>query len=138
MIELTLVGTKAAATLARLNQALIAEEGSDTPLSIDALTHRMQHWLTGDYQAVAATKGERIIGYCLFAVESNRVYVRQLYVLESERRAGYGRALLDWVAANTPEHLALHLKVLAGNHRVLGFYKKLGYQLHAHELRKRS
>lgn len=138
MVELTLVGAQYASKLAILNQALIIEEGGDTDLSFDGLTQRMRHWLTGDYQAVVAQMGEQLVGYCLFIVETNRVYVRQLYVVENQRRAGHGRALLDWVEANTPEQLPLHLKVLVGNDRVLGFYHKLGYHTHAHELRKRT
>ncbi|WP_108125183.1 GNAT family N-acetyltransferase [Saccharospirillum mangrovi] len=138
MAELVRLGPTSSDQLAVLNQALIQEEGSDTRLSLDELSQRMRGWLAGYYQVVAAKDSNRLLGYCLFAVETNRVYVRQLYVVESARLSGYGKALLAWVEANTPEQLPLHLKVLSGNHRVLGFYQKLGYQIHAHELRKRT
>ncbi|MDB2448743.1 GNAT family N-acetyltransferase [bacterium] len=135
---MTLVGVSFAAQLAPLNQALIAEEGSDTQMSLEELTQRLQRWLTANYQCVAVKQDDRLLGYCLFSVETLRVYVRQLYVVEQARLSGYGRALLAWVEANTPKQLPLHLKVLSGNQRVLGFYQKIGYQLYAHELRKRT
>lgn len=136
MIEIITVDASYATELALLNQMLIAEEGSTTLLNLLQLAQRMQQWLAGDYQCLAAFEGERMIGYCLFALQPDRNYVRQLYVVSDQRRHGLGRRLLEQVEAMATAGKPMHLEVLANNDRVLGFYQKLGYSPFVYELRK--
>ena len=136
MIEIITVDARYTTELALLNQMLIAEEGSTTLLNLVQLAHRMQQWLASDCQCLAAFEGERMIGYCLFALQPERNYVRQLYVVSDQRRHGYGRQLLERVEAMATPGKPMHLEVLAKNDRVLGFYQKLGYSPFVYELRK--
>lgn len=136
MVEITTVDSRYADRLAPLNRALIAEEGSTTLLDLVQLAQRMRHWLEADYQCLAVFDNERLVGYCLFALEPDRNYVRQLYVVPDRRRCGYGRQLLERVEAMATPGKPMHLDVLANNDRVLGFYQKLGYVPFVYELRK--
>ncbi|PTY36111.1 hypothetical protein BGP77_01985 [Saccharospirillum sp. MSK14-1] len=136
MVEITKVDGRYAERLAPLNQALIAEEGSTTLLNLVQLAQRLRHWLDCDYQCLAVFEGERLVGYCLFALEPDRNYIRQLYVVPDRRRCGYGRLLLERAETMATPGKPLHLEVLANNDRVLGFYQKLGYLSYVYELRK--
>jgi len=80
VVNLVCLGADRAELLAPLNRALIQEEGSATALSIEQLAQRLRTWLKGDYQCWAVMEAQSCLGYCLFAEEAERIYVRQLYV----------------------------------------------------------
>ena len=100
----------------RTGLALVATEG---PAETAALT--------GDEGPASAQP----VGYALFTVDDESVYVAELAVAPGHRRRGHGRRLLAAVAARHPERDQLRLTTRADDERARAFYGSLGF----HEVR---
>ena len=114
--------------LARLNQALIRDEGHRNKMTLDELGQRMRSWLHGEYEAIVFESGPEIIGYILFSRAPEEVYVRQFFIEASRRRKGLGRRAIQWLAANIwNEAPRIRLDVLVGNMAGREFWKSVGF-----------
>lgn len=93
------------AELARMNLALIHDEGSGNPMGIPELEQRMRGFLAGGYQGVTIRVDGCAAGYCLWRPEAGPhagaagVYLRQYYIRPEYRRHGLGRAALRQIMA---------------------------------------
>lgn len=116
--------------LASLNQQLIRDEGHRNPMTLDALSTRMHGWLTsGEYEAAVVLIDDEICAYALYRHEAEYVYLRQLFVLESQRRNGVGKALFTWLKTQAwPTNQRIRIDVLVGNKRAQAFWRSLGFK----------
>lgn len=127
--------------LARMNRALIRDEGSENPMDTAQLAARMEGFLAGAYTALWLLRDADIIGYCLYRTEipesgGSCVYVRQYYILPAFRRQGLGKRafqmLMDTVFSDTDE---IALDVLHNNAAGRAFWESMGFAPHWHRLR---
>lgn len=115
--------------LARMNAALIRDEGHRNRMSLAELEERMAGWLGGEYDAVIFGDSDEPIGYALFRRDSDSVYVRQFFVEPAHRRRGNGRAAFEWLAANAwRDAPRIRLEVLVGNAAGIAFWRSLGFE----------
>ena len=91
-----------AAVLAPMNAQLIRDEGHRNPMTMLQLQERLSDWLKGEYQAFLFELDARVIGYALYRIEPEFVYLRQIFVLPELRRRGIARAALEWLGRNAP------------------------------------
>jgi hypothetical protein len=63
--------------LARMNQALLCDEGHRSPLTLQQLETRMAGFLVGDYRAALFAHSEATLGYALWRPEEEWVHLRQ-------------------------------------------------------------
>lgn len=120
---------KDAAVLARLNQALIRDEGHRNPMSLPELEQRMARWLQGEYRAVLFEVANEVVGYAVYREEPDHVYLRQFFVSPEWRRHGAGRAALAWLKANAwAEATRLRLDVLLNNPAGIAFWRVMGFR----------
>ena len=132
MIQYRLAEPSDADALAPLNGQLIRDEGHRNPMNVAQLAERMRSWLAGEYASLLAEDAGQIIGYALFKTESDWVYIRHLFVIETHRRRGLGRELVDHVWQFAPETVSrLRIDVLAGNTAGQRFWHSLGFQDYA-------
>ena len=118
-----------AAALAKLNHALIRDEGHRNPMSVAELETRMAGWLGGEYQAVLFEDAGQPIGYALFRQEEEHVYLRQFLVTGPYRRRGVGRAAVGWLRERAwGMHGRVRLDVLVGNAIGIAFWRAVGFQ----------
>ncbi|MEE2692173.1 MAG: GNAT family N-acetyltransferase [Pseudomonadota bacterium] len=87
------------------------------------------------FEALIAFDGEEAVGLALYFPEFSTwrgergVYLQDLYVAETARRAGLGRRLVEALAAEAGRQGAayLRLSVDAANQRAAAFYERLGF-----------
>ena len=115
--------------LASLNHELIADEGSDNPLTIDQLRMRMTEWLAGRYQAVLfeTPEGEPL-AYALYRDDGETLFLRQFFVTRAHRQTGVGRAAIQQLLREVfPPGKRITVEVLSANTRGLAFWHALGF-----------
>jgi len=114
--------------LARMNHALIRDEGHRNTMSIAELEQRMVAWLQGEYEAVLFEDERGAAGYALFRREPEWVYLRQFFVMPERRRKGVGAAAVRWLLANVWKGAPrIRLDVLVGNVEGARFWRSLGF-----------
>ena len=114
--------------LASMNQQLIQDENHRNPMSFAELDERMAGWLAGDYQAILFEQAGAVYGYVLFREQPEYIYLRQFYIQKEHRRAGKGRAAMEWLRQQDwPSNRRLRLEVLVENSAGLAFWKSVGF-----------
>ncbi|MEK6246170.1 MAG: GNAT family N-acetyltransferase [Pseudomonadota bacterium] len=117
-----------AVALAPMNAQLILDEGHRSSLTISQLQERMSGWLKGEYQATLFELESRPIGYALYRIESEYVYLRQIFVLPGRRRRGVARAALEWLRGNAwARRSNVRIDVLVGNRAGIEFWRSVGF-----------
>ncbi len=115
-----------------MNQRLIRDEGHRNPMSIGELDQRMRGWLQGKYEAVVISRDDVDVGYALYRLDADFVYLRQLFVERAYRRRGIARAAVDHLI----EHAwrgqpRVRIEVLSRNAGAVEFWKSLGFTEYA-------
>lgn len=77
--------------LAATNAELIADEGSDNPMTQAELEARMAGLLRGEYAAALFDRSHATVGYGLWRPAERGVHLRQFMIRRMHRRAGFGR-----------------------------------------------
>lgn len=129
--------------LGAMNRQLADDEGSRNPMSVEALTARMEKWLSEGWQAVLFLANHQTIGYALFKLGHDYydpaipdVYVRQFFIARDRRRQGIGRQAFRLLTkACFPAGSHIYLDVLATNPRGQQFWAALGFQAYSHAMR---
>ena len=105
--------------LTGFNAGLQRDEGSPQPLAEAALRQRMADWLRrGDYQAILAERDGQPLGYALYRLEEQVIFLRHLYVVPEVRRQGLGRTFYHHLRDELwPAGWPVQLNVLAANSR---------------------
>jgi GNAT superfamily N-acetyltransferase len=127
-----------------MNKALIRDEGSRNPMSVEALEIRMRGWLSNNWTAVFILSGGEPVGYQLYQVrrddfipEQIVAFVRHFFVEPEYRRQGVGRAGFEQIAAEYfPAGARIILDVLAANAAGNRFWLSLGFRAYAHTMER--
>ena len=121
----------------------------DAPVAAEHLERLLAHLKDHDGRMfVAEDEGGVLLGWAVvgefkgeaFVVPEERdyAYIFELFVVETMRGAGIGRALIatceDW--AREKNFKTIQIGVLAGNTRAAKIYREAGYSDYALELRK--
>jgi len=116
--------------LSQLNLQLIEDENHRNPMSLEELQDRMRGWLeTQEYTAVLFQEKDRIVGYALYKVEPEWVYLRQFFIVREFRRQGYGREAIEILRREYWEKgRRVRLEVLVNNSSAIEFYRALGFE----------
>lgn len=122
--------------LAELNHQLIRDERAKNPMTLLQLRRRMQGWLASQYHAVIFESGSEIVGYALFRVDKDGVYLRQFFISREMRRRGYGRSAVGLLLEEVfPRGGEVTVEVLNHNRSALTFWRAVGFTDHARMLR---
>ena len=91
---------------------------------------RLADWLSdGSYQGLVAERDGHPLGYALYRLEDDRIFLRHLYVAPEARRQGLGRALYGHLRDRLwPADRPVPLKVLASNVSGQVFWRALGFE----------
>jgi len=117
-----------ASVIASMNAQLIGDEGHRNPMTVPQLAERMTDWLKAGYQACLFEVGSRTIGYALYRVEPDYIYLRQLFVQPEMRRRGIARRALEWLRQNEwGVRPRVRIDVLVGNHSGIEFWRSVGF-----------
>src|SRR5712672_832939 len=117
-----------AGILAPMNAQLIRDEGHRNPMTMPQLTERMSEWLKNEYGAVLFELEGKTIGYALYRVEPEHIYLRQLFVQPEMRRQGIARRALEWLGRNAWHVRArVRIDVLVGNQTGIEFWRSVGF-----------
>jgi GNAT superfamily N-acetyltransferase len=118
--------------LAEWNHQLICDEGHRNPMNVGELEQRMRGWLAGEYRAVIFQNAAETVAYALYREQPQEIYLRQLFVLRSRRRAGFGRRAVELLRSKIwPAHKRLTVEVLVANHAAVSFWRDVGYHDYA-------
>lgn len=118
--------------LAELNHQLIQDEQSTNRMSIPELEARMRDWLASEYRAVIFEVASEPVAYALYRSSEDGIYLRQFFVVRSQRRKGLGRqAIALFRRQVVPAGATLSLEVLVQNQAGLVFWRALGFHEHA-------
>lgn len=117
--------------LTGFNAGLQRDQGSPQPLAEAALRQRMAGWLShNEYQAIVAERAGVPVGYGLYRMEDDRIFLRHLYIAPVERRQGLGRAFYGHLRDRLwPADQPVQLNVLACNARGQDFWRALGFEV---------
>lgn len=117
-----------AALLAPMNAQLILDEGHRNTMTEQQLAERMSGWLNGEYQAFVFELDAKAIGYALYRIEPEYVYLRQLFVQPEMRRRGVARRALEWLRRNAwGVRPRVRIDVLVGNRSGIEFWRSVGF-----------
>jgi putative acetyltransferase len=117
------------ASLARMNHALIRDEGHRNRMSVAELEARMAEWLGGEYRAVLIEDAGPPIGYALYRRDAEHVYLRQFFVAPESRRRGVGRAAIQWLRQHAwSGENRIRVEVLVGNSAGIAFWRAVGFE----------
>jgi len=65
---------------------------------------------------------------CLYRVEPEHIYLRQLFVQPEMRRRGIARRALEWLRQNAwGVRARVRIDVLVGNHSAIEFWRSVGF-----------
>jgi GNAT superfamily N-acetyltransferase len=118
-----------AAMLAQMNHRLIRDEGHRSRMTVPQLCDRMDEWLRGEYWAVVMELEGAAVGYALYRLEAEYVYLRQFYVEPEYRRRGIGRSALAWLRTNVwADAPRVRIDVLVGNTAGIAFWRSVGFR----------
>ncbi len=117
-----------AAFLAELNYQLIRDEGHRNSLTVSELERRMRGWLSTVYQAVIFDDGSGVVAYALYRDEEWEVYLRQFFVVRTQRRRGIGRQAMQILFNEVwPKNKRLVVEALWQNKPAIAFWKAVGF-----------
>ena len=117
-----------AGVIAPMNAQLIRDEGHRNAMTVPQLVERMTDWLKGDYQAHLFDLESKAVGYALYRIEPEFIYLRQLYVEPALRRHGIASEALEWLRLNVWGGRArVRIDVLVGNHSGIEFWRSVGF-----------
>ncbi len=115
--------------LARMNQELILDEGHRNKMTLPELEQRMSDFLQKEYDAVIASLDQNDIGYALYRQDPGWLYLRQIFVIKSMRRKGFGRKFIEWLKNNPwKDCKRIRTDVLVGNIVGIDFWKAVGFK----------
>ena len=114
---------------AKMNQQLIRDEGHRNKMTLPELEQRMSNFLQKEYDAVIPSLGETDIGYALYRQDPERLYLRQIFVIEQMRRKGFGRKFIEWLKNNPWKKCErIRTDVLVDNTTGIDFWKAVGFR----------
>lgn len=117
-----------AIVMAPMNAQLILDEGHRNTMTVPQLAERMTGWLKNEYRAYLFELDSKAIGYALYRIEPEYVYLRQLFVNPEMRRRGIASRGLDWLHQNAwGMRSRVRVDVLIGNHSGIGFWRSVGF-----------
>lgn len=124
--------------LTHFNAGLQRDQDSPQPLAEAALRQRLADWLSeGTYQGVVAERDGHPLGYALYCLEDDHIFLRHLYVVPAARRQGLGRAFYGHLRDRLwPADRPVQLNVLASNARGQAFWRALGFEAFSLTLRQ--
>jgi predicted acetyltransferase len=116
--------------LAELNHQLIRDEGHRNSMDVDQLAHRMYGWLTsGEYRAVIFAQADIPVAYALYREDPDEIYLRQFFVVRTQRRHGIGRSAMQSLLSDIwPRSKRRTVSVLAHNTGGVAFWRAMGYR----------
>ena len=95
-------------------------------MTVTQLADRMSEWLKGEYQTYLFELESETIGYALYRLEPEYVYLRQLFVQPEMRRQGIARRALNWLGRNAWHVRArVRIDVLVGNQTGIEFWRSV-------------
>ena len=116
-----------ARAIAPMNAQLIRDEGHRNSMTVTQLSERMSTWLAGEYKAYLFERESKAVGYALYRIDPEHVYLRQLYIQPGLRRRGIGRSALEWLRRNAwSGHTRVRIAVPVGNSPGILFWRSVG------------
>ncbi len=101
-------------------------------LSLAELQEKMNGFISDDGWVASLFYHEgQVIGYCLWQEKSDAVYIRQFWIMRSQRRQGYGRKYFIKLQEENWENKRLKLEVLYHNKRGESFWHAMGFAPYA-------
>ncbi len=138
-MEMRFASQSDVAVLARLNYQLIADEGSDNPMTVPQLAERMAEWLDGRYRAVLFEIASEAVAYVLYRDDGETIFVRHFFVTRTHRRSGIGREAMTVLINDVfPPEKRVVVDVLTRNARGLAFWHALGFNDYLLTLERRA
>ncbi len=114
--------------LSEWNHRLIRDEGHRNEMNMSQLEERMRSWLLGDYEAIIFTE-DQPVAYALFKQNSDRIHLRQFFVILEKRRMGIGRSAIQILKREIwSSDLRLTVDVLCQNQSGIEFWRSVGYK----------
>jgi predicted acetyltransferase len=115
--------------LAKMNQQLIQDEGHRNKMTLAELEQRMSNFLQNEYYAVIAGLGQTDIGYALYRQDPEWLYLRQIFIINSMRRKGFGRRFIEWLKNNPWKKCKrIRTDILVDNIAGIDFWKAVGFK----------
>ena len=117
-----------AGLLGEWNWQLIRDEGHRNPMTVDDLTFRMRSWFGDGYRAVVFQVENSPVGYALYRVEDDHLYLRHFFICVSRRRCGFGRAAFRALREEIwPKDKRISVAALCGNAPGVAFWRAMGF-----------
>lgn len=73
--------------------------------------------------------GENPIAYIVFSRYYERIEIDYIYVVQSQRKKGFGSKLIDYVINKNSDTKNITLEVNVNNTSAINLYKKMGFQI---------
>jgi predicted acetyltransferase len=128
-LEFRFAGESDIPWLAKMNQQLIQDEGHRNKMSLPELQQRMSDFLQKEYEAVIASFDQADIGYALYRQDPEWLYLRQIFIVNSMRRKGFGRRFIVWLKNNPWKKCKrIRTDVLVDNVTGIDFWKAVGFK----------
>ena len=122
------------AGIADLNRQLQQEEGAAVMCASD-LEKRLSQWLATDYHGVIFDVEAQLVAYALFrdtdpfSEGEDGIFLRQFFVVASERRKGIGRAAFTLLLNEIwPPGKRIFLEALSSNPSGHAFWQSMGFK----------
>ncbi len=120
--------------LARLNRALIEDEGSRNTMTLEMLEERMAGFLRDGFCIDLFCRDGEVLGYALYSIEQEDyegapfVCIRQFLIKKEHRRQGYGLRAVEYLINDAfPPGAVVSLDVLEINASGREFWEKAGF-----------
>jgi RimJ/RimL family protein N-acetyltransferase len=113
--------------LTQMNIQLRKDEQIDNSMSESDINQRMTGFLNDtDYKVLLLKNGLATIGYSLVQIKSSPLYLRQLFITESERNKGFGSQAIQKLCEYFQVQ-DLDIEVMTWNTSAYNFYKRNGF-----------
>lgn len=122
--------------LAKMNDRLVEDQGSENPFSLLELEQRFSEWLqTDEYQIDLFVQDREVLGYAVYQhrrdyynAQQQVVYIRHFYIERAWRGQGVGSIAFERLTQERfPTKCAVALDVVATNPDGQNFWEKLGF-----------
>ena len=114
--------------LSEMNYQLIKDEGHSNPMAVPELLDRMKTWLQNEYTAAIIENGSTTIGYALWRIDDQYLYIRQFFIKSEHRRKHAGTIAIQLLKKEYWQGMLLRLEVLVSNQRGHSFWQSVGFE----------
>jgi bis(5'-nucleosidyl)-tetraphosphatase len=122
--------SKLPADLLEMHRAYLRETAGEPPGSETEVTFHLASLLRSEYTAVLfSNKKQQVVGYALYSIRPQYVYLRAFHIRDRYRGKGYGGEAIHRLRREVWQNVAsIQIDVFTSDREEIGFWEEVGFR----------